>query len=104
LGRPTVASAQPVNAIMLVPEAILIRVVAVFALATAAPGVSGVGFDPGYVVAALQLVVFIWIPYFAIPLWILVAAQRCGQPKPSGLAASRTEVGSGPHIRFGRPA
>jgi hypothetical protein len=28
----------------------------------------------GYVAAALQLVAWIWIPFFAIPLWVIVAA------------------------------
>jgi hypothetical protein len=70
------ALAQAGFALALVPGALLLGTgVAVFAFANRRAAVFPRWASiVGYVAAALQLVAIIWIPFFAIPLWVIIAA------------------------------
>jgi hypothetical protein len=77
VGEPVAhALAQAGFATALIPGALLLGAgVAAFAFANRRAGVlpSWVSII-GYVAAALQLAAIIWIPFFAIPLWVIIAA------------------------------
>jgi hypothetical protein len=77
VGEPVAhALAQAGFATALMPGALLLGAgVATFAFANRRAGVlpSWVSIV-GYVAAALQLAAIIWIPFFAIPLWVIIAA------------------------------
>jgi hypothetical protein len=83
------AFAQAGYAVMLVPGAILIGVaIGVFSLANRRGQVFPAWVSiAGYVAAVLQLAAFIWMPHFAVPLWILLAAIVS-----SGASPDTTEI------------
>jgi hypothetical protein len=89
VGAPVAhALAQAGFAAMLVPGSLLLGAgVAVLAFAGRRAGVllPWVAIA-GFVAAALQLVAFIWIPHFAIPLWVILACAagaRMTAPAPA---------------------
>ena len=81
------ALAQAGYAAALVPGALLLgAAVAAFSVANRRTAVFPMWVSIiGYVVAALQLVAWIWIPFFAVPLWVIIAAataRRTSLPAP----------------------
>ena len=93
VGAPVAhALAQAGFAAMLVPGALALGAgVAMLSVAGQRAGVlvSWVAIA-GFVAAALQLVAFIWIPHFAIPLWVILAgaAGTTMTARPSTATAS----------------
>ena len=80
--------AQAGFAAALVPGALLLGAgIAVFSFANRRAGAFPMWASIiGYVAAALQLLAIIWIPFFAIPLWIVIVAVVARRPvtRPSG--------------------
>jgi hypothetical protein len=89
VGAPVAhALAQAGFALALVPGALLLGTgVAVFAFANRRAAVFPRWASiVGYVAAALQLVAIIWIPFFAIPLWVIIAAAAIRRPVTAPVA------------------
>jgi hypothetical protein len=83
VGAPVAhALAQAGFAAALVPGALLLGAgIAVFSFANRRAGVFPMWASIiGYVAAALQLLAIIWIPFFAIPLWIVIVAAVARRP------------------------
>jgi hypothetical protein len=74
--------AQAGFAAALVPGALLLGAgIAVFSFANRRAGVFPMWASIiGYLAAALQLLAIIWIPFFAIPLWIVIVAAVARRP------------------------
>jgi hypothetical protein len=83
VGAPVAhALAQAGFAAALVPGALLLGAgIAVFSFANRRAGVFPMWASIfGYIAAALQLLAIIWIPFFAVPLWIVIAAAVTRRP------------------------
>jgi len=86
VGAPVAhALAQAGFAAALVPGALLLGAgIAVFSFANRRAGVFPMWASIiGYVAAALQLLAIIWLPFFAIPLWIVIVAFVARRPVTS---------------------
>jgi hypothetical protein len=98
VGAPVAhALAQAGFAAMLVPGSLLLGAgIAVLSFAGRRAGVLVPWVAvAGFVAGALQLFAFIWIPHFAIPIWVILAGaagaagSRVGEPTPTTTGAVR---------------